>query len=668
MYMRNTYYLLQLALFKFIRGSHCFKFLRSRLPEDLVNKLDKLAGLRLKLTKSSVQIAFLKQCISDGTFPRRYFKYLRRSKIKPNNANLLLLAETEITNETAKYRGLRVEHSMLVPILDNLNIVCRIKFYNHCRQILERCRTQQHKRSIESLSNETTQSTFAKDLGKHVKNLSKIRLTKLQQEALSVGLKFGIPPSKPNDVQVETHFECFYDQLRTLTPMDSDSVGWFKSRLVDLSHQYRRTPVRQGCLLSKQHIKALNDLKRDDNIMILPPDKGTGVVVLNRDDYVKKMKDILSDTSKFRLECNQTETLEKAEKEVSKEIKKLQVQGLVDAVTSAQLLPHASITPRMYGLAKTHKSGTPLRPILSMINSPYHRLAQWLATKLKPICANVCNFSLKDTFQFVSEISNLDLKDRMLVSLDVQSLFTNVSIDGVLTIITDLIMKENLDVGLPVDQLTKLIRICTSQVQFLFDGSFYTQIDGVAMGSPLGPILADIFMGHLEGKIATTLEELPFYRRYVDDTFVVVENDRQLSILLELMNSLHANIQFTVEREVNRQLSFLDVHLTRNMDGSLTRRVYHKSTWTGQYIHFRSFTPISHKRALVRALYYRTRGIATDDVLEEELKCLEETLVENGYPIRFVQRYSRGTNMKEPIISVPRKPVYLRLPFRGDDI
>ena len=201
---------------------------------------------------------------------------------------------------------------MLVPILDNLNIVCRIKFYNHCRQILERCRTQQHKRSIESLSNETTQSTFAKDLGKHVKNLSKIRLTKLQQEALSVGLKFGIPPSKPNDVQVETHFECFYDQLRTLTPMDSDSVGWFKSRLVDLSHQYRRTPVQQGCLLSEKHIKALNDLKRDDNIMILPHDKGTRVVVLNRDDYVEKIKDLLSDTSKFRLECNQTETLEKS--------------------------------------------------------------------------------------------------------------------------------------------------------------------------------------------------------------------------------------------------------------------------------------------------------------------------------------------------------------------
>ena len=65
-----------------------------------------------------------------------------------------------------------------------------------------------------------------------------------------------------------------------------------------------------------------------------------------------------------------------------------------------------------------------------MINSPYHRLTQWLATKLKQICANVCNFSLEDNFQFVSEISNLDLNDRMLVSLDVQSLFNNVSIDG----------------------------------------------------------------------------------------------------------------------------------------------------------------------------------------------------------------------------------------------
>ena len=70
----------------------------------------------------------------------------------------------------------------------------------------------------------------------------------------------------------------------------------------------------------------------------------------------------------------------------------------------------------------------------------------------------------------------------------------------------------------------------------------------------------------------------------------------------------------------------------RDIDGLLTRRVYHKSTWTGQYIHFRSSTPISHKRALVRASYYWTREIATDDFLEEELRSLEETLVEERSP------------------------------------
>ena len=138
-----------------------------------------------------------------------------------------------------------------------------------------------------------------------------------------------------------------------------------------------------------------------------------------------------------------------------------------------------------------------------------------------------------------------------------------------------------------------------TNVQFYFDGVYYKQVDGVAMGSPLGPVLADIFMGYIEEKAAATIRHLPLYRRYVDDIFTICVSENQINDVHSCLNSLHPNLQFTVEKENANTLAFLDVMLTRRADGSLARRVYHKSTWSGQYLHFKSFAPVKYKRGVV---------------------------------------------------------------------
>ncbi len=188
------------------------------------------------------------------------------------------------------------------------------------------------------------------------------------------------------------------------------------------------------------------------------------------------------------------------------------------------------------------------------------------------------------------------------------------------------------------------------------------------MGSPLGPTFADIFMGHLEEKVSAKLNHTTLYKRYVDDVFAIVDHLNEAEELLSTMNNLHPKIKFTMELERDNQISFLDVHLSRQTDGSITRRVFHKNTWKGQYLHFLSFVPVQWKRNLVCNLFQRTRKICSEDTVDAELASLKNTLLRLGYPPRFIDKYNKPLRTKMTELLAPKKPVFISLPFKGDNI
>ena len=123
-----------------------------------------------------------------------------------------------------------------------------------------------------------------------------------------------------------------------------------------------------------------------------------------------------------------------------------------------------------------------------------------------------------------------------------------------------------------------------------------------------------------------------------------------------------------MEMETDDSLPFLDVMLHRRPDGSLQRSVYRKPTWTGQYLRFDSFVPINYKRGLVRTLYDRARRICSHDTLQGEYDRLTAVFKANGYPDSFVRRNSQPRPPSEPVQKAESKAVFIRLPFRGDDV
>ena len=118
----------------------------------------------------------------------------------------------------------------------------------------------------------------------------------------------------------------------------------------------------------------------------------------------------------------------------------------------------------------------------------------------------------------------------------------------------------------------------------------YQQVDVVAMGSPLGPALANIFVGFYESKLFEKISRPLYYCRYVDGTLAIFENASECSLFLTELNSLHPSLSFTCEREHDNQLSFLDILIEKKRNKFVTS-VYRKPTFTGQCTRWESFGP-----------------------------------------------------------------------------
>ena len=166
-------------------------------------------------------------------------------------------------------------------------------------------------------------------------------------------------------------------------------------------------------------------------------------------------------------------------------------------------------------------------------------------------------YTVRDSFSFANELLNLNDVHHM-ASIDVSSLFTNIPLQETIDICLDKLFQNcNKIQNLSRRQLTKLLNIALKENHFMFENRIYDQTDGVAMGSSLGPILANIFMSHFEtealSKYSGNLP--PIYRRYVDDTFLIFDNRTDVDLFFIYMNKCHPNIKFTMESEINNTLS-----------------------------------------------------------------------------------------------------------------
>ena len=260
-----------------------------------------------------------------------------------------------------------------------------------------------------------------------------------------------------------------------------------------------------------------------------------------------------------------------------------------------------------------------------------------------------------------------------MTSFGINSRFTNVPLDKTFDIIIKAFQNTTLYHGFSRLQLRKLLSLSVKNCHLLFNDGLYEQTDGVTMSSPLGPLFANIFLVfHEHCWLANCRADFKpvFFRRYIDDCFIIFRSRDHVHPFLDYLNSQHPNITFTNQLEVNSTLPFLDVLINRS-DGFSTS-VYRKPAFTGLFTNFDSFIPSSFKRVLVYTLlhrYFKT-CFSYHFFHAEVLKC-KNFLLRNGYPEAFLDRCSHV--FLDRLFSPPpqdpnysqRNVTYFTLPFTG---
>ena len=244
-------------------------------------------------------------------------------------------------------------------------------------------------------------------------------------------------------------------------------------------------------------------------------------------------------------------------------MKNIKAEGGLNEETYRRLYPTGAVSPKFYGLPKVHKPGIPLRPIVSITGTATYNTAKELSRILEPLVGSSIHH-VHNTRDFVKQLKEVRLKQgECIISYDVAALFTSVPIQPVINIIQQRLAKDTELHQRTINHITTLLEFCLKSTSFVFQGQYYQQMDGAAMGSPLSLIVANIFMEKFEKEALDTAPHTPsLWKRYVDDTFVIQEEQHK-DEFFHHMNSIDPNIKFTAETtKADGSMPFLDTLVT----------------------------------------------------------------------------------------------------------
>ena len=309
-----------------------------------------------------------------------------------------------------------------------------------------------------------------------------------EKSLLSKGLNSAIPPKNINYADCMLTFELLYRDVDFLQVSNLDKQ-FVKSRVRDPAFSsYKDTGKTFESNLPKVEFDSLKILLKNKDIIVQKEDKGNTVVILNRKDYVCKMKNILNDCSKFhKVFIDHGKTLNHLihkQNRVTDVLKNLRDKKEISIEQYKDLSPSGSSPGIMYGLAKVHKivtDGLPsFRPILSAISTPTYKLAKFLVPVLEPLTTN--DYTIKDSFTFAEELQTFDSK-LVMASFDIESLFTNILLQETIDPYVENLFQDRTHVdNLSKNSFRELLTRTMSESLILFDQEFYKQHDGVALG------------------------------------------------------------------------------------------------------------------------------------------------------------------------------------------
>ena len=414
--------------------------------------------------------------------------------------------------------------------------------------------------------------------------------------------------------------------------------------------------------LTEGEIKALKALRNNSGIVIKPADKGSAVVIMDRDQYLLEGYRQLNNKEYYKkLEAPIIwETVPMVEEILQRMLDKKIINFKQKKYLTGSTSPRSRL---FYLLPKIHKGPetwtipflTPAgRPIVSDCDSETYRTAEFLDRILFPLSTKHSSY-IKDTYDFISKIKNINIPlQSFLFSMDVTSLYTNIEINEGIQAVKKMFLKYP-DSSRPEKEILELLTINLCRNDFQFNGECFLQVKGTAMGKKFAPAYANIFMADWEEKALEKCSRKPLiYLRYLDDIWGIWTYSRDLfQEFVNTLNAQNSSIQLTAVLHTEK-IDFLDTTVFKGKEfkrtGILDVKVFFKETDTHALLHFNSHHPKHTFAGIVKSQLLRFNRICTTkEHFFAATKTLFAALLKRGYYRSFLRNCYRHFTEVKPI-------------------
>ena len=298
--------------------------------------------------------------------------------------------------------------------------------------------------------------------------------------------------------------------------------------------------------LTNSERKALCDLKNDKSIVIESADKGSAVVVWDREDYIKEAEKQLGDEEVYEEVSNDAAPLLKT---INGVIAKIRKRGDLKRDTLDYFIIKDPKFARFYLLPKIHKRlhNVPGRPVIS--NSGYctENISSFLDHHLQPLAQAVKSY-IKDTNEFLKKLRSLpELPDDIILcTMNVAGLYPNIPHEEGMSALRKR-LETRKEKYVSTDTIIDLAEVVLKNNIFTFGKKTLRQKRGTAIGSKFAPPYSISFMAELEEEIIKESEYKPYlWWRYIDDIYFLWEHgENKLKSFIDDINKAHPTIKFT---------------------------------------------------------------------------------------------------------------------------
>ena len=383
----------------------------------------------------------------------------------------------------------------------------------------------------------------------------------------------------------------------------------------------------------------INELKLfldKHNLLVKPSDKNLGLCILSKGWYKSEVLRQLNNKkfySKVTLDEHQ--------------IKQTVRNNLVTLVKIMKIDPDSDVyqfifhkrlqrtIPKFYIIPKIHKEVMTGRPIVASANWLTTNLSIWITDELKKELSR-CPYVLKDSTSLINYIerNKESLTEGIFITIDVESLYTNMDIEMVIRILNRFIPKRK--------DITKAVEFVLRNNFFEFNDQYYHQKNGMAMGTNMAVVIANIFLSELLDKqIFTELpifsKHLKMFRRYIDDCISIWTGPvNVIPTFIKALEFIAKPLKFTYQIDPEK-ISFLDIELFW-YNGNLATKVFQKKLNRYLYIPYTSNHPRGTKSGFIKAELIRYARLCSNEEDFEEIKSsFFYRLQQRKYPNEFIQ-------------------------------